>query len=72
MAVRAPAPGSSRGSARLRLTMLYGGMFLLLGTIIVVIIYVFTSVGTVVHRQVMPPLTTLVPPFALLKKPFDA
>jgi signal transduction histidine kinase len=49
MAVRLGTSGSSRGSARLRLTMLYGGMFLLLGTIVIVVIYVFTSVGTVVH-----------------------
>ncbi len=49
MALRLPTPGASRGSARLRLTMLYSGMFLLLGSVIIVIIYVFTSVGTVVH-----------------------
>ncbi len=49
MAVRLPVPGASRGSARLRLTLLYSGMFLLLGTIVVVIIFLFTSVGTVVH-----------------------
>jgi len=49
MALRLPTPGSSRGSARLRLTLLYSGMFLLLGTITIVIIYVFTSVGAVVH-----------------------
>ncbi len=49
MALRVPRPGSSSGSARLRLTLLYSGMFLLLGTVVVVVIYVFTSVGTVVH-----------------------
>ena len=30
-------------------TLLYSGMFLLLGTIVVVVIYAFTSVGSVVH-----------------------
>jgi signal transduction histidine kinase len=49
MALRPPWAGVSRGSARLRLTLLYSGMFLLLGTLVVVIIFLFTSVGTVVH-----------------------
>jgi signal transduction histidine kinase len=49
MALRLPLPAASRGSARLRLTILYSGMFLLLGTLVVVIIFLFTSVGTVVH-----------------------
>ncbi len=49
MALRLPSPAASRGSARLRLTLLYSGMFLLLGTAVVVIIFLFTSVGTVVH-----------------------
>jgi signal transduction histidine kinase len=39
-------PGIARGTARLRLTLLYSGMFLLLGTAIVVIVFVFTSVGS--------------------------
>ncbi len=49
MALRLPTARLSRGSARLRLTLLYSGMFLLLGTIVIVIILLFTSVGTVVH-----------------------
>jgi signal transduction histidine kinase len=52
MALRLPLPAASRGSARLRLTLLYSGMFLLLGTLVVVIIFLFTSVGTVVHSSV--------------------
>ncbi len=51
MALRLPWPGVSRGSARLRLTLLYSGMFLLLGTLVVVVIFLFTSVGTVVHSS---------------------
>jgi signal transduction histidine kinase len=51
MGLRLPTPAVSRGSARLRLTLLYSGMFLLLGTIVVVIIFLFTSVGTVVHSS---------------------
>jgi signal transduction histidine kinase len=49
MNLRRPTAGSTRGSARLRLTLLYSGMFLLLGTIIVVVIFVFTSVGDTVQ-----------------------
>ena len=51
MALRLPWAGVSRGSARLRLTLLYSGMFLLLGTLVVVVIFLFTSVGTVVHSS---------------------
>ncbi len=70
--MRLPMPGASSGSARLRLTLLYSGMFLLLGTIVVVIVYVFTSLGTVVHvgsvavahpNAVRPPGVLVVPNF---------
>lgn len=46
MRMRLGMPRDVRGTARLRLTLLYSGMFLLLGTAIVVIVFVFTSVGS--------------------------
>jgi signal transduction histidine kinase len=69
MALRLPTSRLTRGSARLRLTLLYSGMFLLLGTIVVVIIFVFASVGTRVHANVVvakpipasPPAKLIVP-----------
>jgi signal transduction histidine kinase len=49
MAPRLPRPALARRTARLRLALLYSGMFLLLGTIVVVIIYLLTSTGAAVH-----------------------
>lgn len=48
MGLRIRLPAISRGSARLRLTLLYSGMFLLLGTAIVVIVFLLTSTGSTV------------------------
>ena len=51
-----------RGTARLRLALLYSGMFLLLGTAVVVIIFVFASTGSVVrvtHVSVAAPQRVL-------------
>lgn len=45
-------PVISRGSARLRLTLLYSGMFLALGSTIIVVLYLFTSAGATVHVSV--------------------
>jgi signal transduction histidine kinase len=43
--------GSARG-ARLRLTLMYSGMFLLLGTAVIVIIFVVVQSGTAIDRSV--------------------
>jgi len=62
-----------RGTARLRLALLYGGMFLLLGTVIIAIIFGATSTGSTVDvsgavpqvrlvRRAGGPVTTLVLP----------
>lgn len=48
MRLTLPAPRLPRRTARLRLALLYSGMFLLLGTVVVVVIFVFTSTGSVV------------------------
>jgi signal transduction histidine kinase len=65
MALRVPRPTLVRGTARLRLTLLYSGMFLLLGTIIVAVIFLLASTGATIHtttrvvgsaaRGVLPP-----------------
>jgi signal transduction histidine kinase len=66
------ALGLPRGTARLRLALLYGGLFLLMGTVIVAIIFALTSAGATVHvhaslaaptREGVPPVErTLVIP----------
>jgi len=50
--MRRPALRLPRRTARLRLTLLYSGMFLLLGTVVVVIIFTFTSAGSAVRVSV--------------------
>jgi signal transduction histidine kinase len=52
MGLRGRLREATRGSARLRLTLVYSGMFLLLGTVVVIAIFAFTSVGDVVHVSV--------------------
>ena len=77
--IRSPVPGSSLHlpgrTARLRLTLLYAGTFLLLGTGVVVVTYLLTSRGAtipVVRRSLrVPPATarTVIPPPSELSKP---
>lgn len=49
MAARVRTSPFSPGTARLRLALLYSGMFLLLGTLVVVIIFVLTSTGSTIQ-----------------------
>jgi signal transduction histidine kinase len=52
MALQLGALARSRSTARLRLTLLYSGMFLLLGTIIVVVIFLLTSASATIHTTI--------------------
>jgi signal transduction histidine kinase len=58
----------SRGSARRRLALLYGGLFLVMGTIVIAIIYAVASVRSTVHAVVASPqgpVRTVVDPGAI-------